>query len=100
MHREENISWEAYQEMLDTVLDVLRDDIKSYLNRGEYQDVNKFLEVAVVPKTDHAILAEILKITQPYETLLSERKGFYDRVRSEVRQTRSEVDTNSLLQGL
>jgi len=97
MHKEPDISWEDYQAMCDSFLDILREDMEGYLDRQEYSEVNKFLSVAVVPATDHAILVEILRITFPHAAELSERRGFYDRVRSEVRLTRSESDADKLL---
>lgn len=100
MHKDPDISWEDYQEMCDTFLDILREDMRGYLERENYEYVDKFLAVAVVKETDHAILVEILRITLPYSSLLLERAGFYDRVRSEIRRTRSENDTVSLLRGL
>lgn len=100
MHYDGKLSWLEYQEVCDSFIEALTEDMRGYLGRKEYSQVNQFLRVATVPDTDHAILLEILRITLPYSNLLNEREGFYCRVRSEIRRTQSEITTAHLLRGL
>lgn len=100
MHRDDDMPWQAYQDMCDAFIAILIEDIEGYLSRGEADKVNEFLLVAKVPDTDHAILLAILRTTKDHSYLLPARKGFYSRVRSEIRRTTSESATTTLLKGL
>ena len=100
MQYDGTMSWAEYQQLCNDFIHALLDDMTGYLKRGDYLEVDKFLSVAPVEQTDPIILREILRTTKPYSDLLTERIGFYYRVRDELRKTCSERDTSTLLEGL
>lgn len=89
-----------YEHQCRSFISHLASDISSYITRGDTESVDEFLRVFEVRGLEPTILAGVLKITQQYDSDLSERRGFYDRVRSELRASLSEQDVAQLLQGL
>jgi len=97
---DDSISDAAYTSQCSSFISCLAVDIDSYVARGDVGSVDGFLRVFEVSGVDPNVLAGVLRATQQYDAILSERPGFYDRVRSELRLSLSEQDTAHLLQGL
>lgn len=85
---------------LDDALDLLYDDMDAHLDREDFEGVNLFLQKVPVVGQHHSILLGILCTTLVASHLLPDRPSFYDRVETEFRLTRSETDTQDLLQRL
>jgi hypothetical protein len=97
---DDSISDAFYRYQCSAFISFLASDISSYIERGDTGCVDEFLRVFEVNGLEPAVLAGVLRITQQYDDILSERRGFYDRVRSELRLSLSEQDTAQLLRGL
>jgi hypothetical protein len=85
---------------LNDALDCLIDDMDAHLEREDFKTVNMFLTKVKVHDQHHSILLGILCTTLVASHLLPERSSFYDRVEEEFRLTRSEADTQDILQRL
>lgn len=85
---------------LDDALDLLYDDVDAHLDREDFGTVNLFLQKIRVEGQHHSFLIGILCTTLVASHLLPDRSSFYYRVETEFRLTRSEADTQDLLQRL
>lgn len=85
---------------LNDALDCLIDDVDAHLDREDFETVNLFLTEVKVHDQHHTILLGILCTTLVASHLLPARSSFYHRVEEEFRLTRSEADTQDLLQRL
>lgn len=99
MHYDGTLPWAEYQDMCENFRSALVQDMEGYLERKEYAEVDRFLQVTVVDQTDHSILVVILRTTRPYSVMLNEYERFYQRVRAEVSRMLTEKDAERLLRG-